>query len=147
MEQNNSVPSANNGGDRSIDRSRRRKLRNDLIFIGSLLLGLILIGLAFFLLRGEGDTVLVTVDGESFGVYSLSKDTVVDIRTGEDGEHLNRLVIRDGKAFVELATCPDGSCADRKPISRQGESIVCLPHKVVISVRRTQTENAPDVVI
>lgn len=122
-------------------------MRNDLIFIGSLLLGLILIGLAFFLLRGEGDTVLVTVDGESFGVYSLSKDTVVDIRTGEDGEHLNRLVIRDGKAFVELATCPDGSCADRKPISRQGESIVCLPHKVVISVRRTQTENAPDVVI
>ncbi len=143
----NNTPSVNGGGEDRIDRVGKRKLRNDLIFIGVLLAALILVGLAFFLLRGEGDSVVVTVDGEIFGTYSLSEDTAVDIRTGENGEQLNRLIIRDGKAFVEIATCPDGICAGHKPISRQGESIVCLPHKVVVAVRRAQSDNAPDVVI
>lgn len=115
-----------------------KKLRNDLIFIGVLLTALVLIGLAFFLLRAEGDRVVVTVNGEEFGVYALSEETVVDIRTGENGEQLNRLVVRNGEAVVETATCPDGICAAHKPISRDGESIVCLPHKVVVTVETAE---------
>ena len=38
-----------------------RKRRNDVIFTAALLVLLILAGLAFYLLRGEGDTVVVTV--------------------------------------------------------------------------------------
>ena len=76
------------------------------------------------------------MDGEEYGTYPLSEDTVVEIRTGKDGEELNRLIIRDGKAFVERATCPDGICSNHRPISRDGESIVCLPHKVVITVEQ-----------
>ena len=32
------------------------------------------------------------------------------------------------------ADCPDLICVHHKPISRQGESIVCLPHKVIVEV-------------
>lgn len=123
-----------------------RKIRNDLIFIGILLVALILAGLGFFLLREAGDVVEVEVNGERFGVYSLAEDTVVDIYTGENGTQHNRLVIQNGEAFVKTASCPDGICSDHKPISRTGESIVCLPHRVVITVRRAQGGNAPDVV-
>ena len=119
------MPSATGGG---------RKFRNDLIFIAVLLVLVILAGLAFLLLRGEGDTVTVTVDGRVYGTYPLSEDLTLDIRTGREGEELNRLIIRGGEAFVETATCPDGICAAHKPISREGESIICLPHKVVITV-------------
>ena len=122
-----------------------RKFRNDAIFIVALLLVVALIGLAFFLLRGEGDTVTVTVDGQHLGTYPLSEDRTVEIRTGEDGEELNLLIIRGGKAYVETATCPDGICAAHKPVSREGESIVCLPHKVVITVT-TGGEEGPDIV-
>ena len=122
-----------------------RKHRNDVIFVAVLLLIVALIGAAFFFLRGEGDTVTVSVDGKHYGTYPLHTDLTLSIRTGEDGEEENLLVIRDGKAYVESATCPDGICADHKPISREGESIVCLPHRVVITVQTSDGE-APDII-
>lgn len=129
------------------EEKKKRKLRNDLILIGVLLVVLVLVGLAFWLFRGTGDTVIVEVDGKFYGTYLLSKDQTVEIRTGEGGKELNLLVIKGGKAFVETATCHDGICAAHSPIFREGDSIVCLPHKVVITVKRTGGEAAPDIVI
>ncbi|MBE6530062.1 MAG: NusG domain II-containing protein [Ruminococcaceae bacterium] len=132
------------------EEKKKRKLRNDLILIGVLLVVLVLVGLAFWLFRGTGDTVIVEVDGKVFGTYSLSKNQTVEIHTGEGGKELNLLVIKDGRAFVETATCRDGICAAHAPISREGESIVCLPHKVVITVKRSENkvseENVPDII-
>lgn len=133
-----STPTAKNGG---------RLFRNDVIFIAALLVVVSLCGLCFYLFRGEGDKVVVTVDGTEYGTYSLAEDVRVEIRTGEAGEELNVLVIKDGQAYVETATCPDGICAGHKPISREGESIVCLPHKVVITVYTTEEKDAPDIVV
>ena len=121
------------------------KHRNDGIFIAVLLLIVALLGAAFFFLRGEGDTVTVSVDGKLYGTYPLHTDLTLSIRTGEDGEEENLLVIRDGTARVESATCPDGICAAHKPISREGESIVCLPHRVVITVHTSDGEE-PDII-
>ena len=132
------TPTAKNGG---------RLFRNDVIFIGALLLIVSLCGLCFYFFRGEGDKVVVTVDGKTFGTYSLATDTRVEIRTGAEDEELNVLVIKDGQAYVETATCPDGICAGHKPIHREGESIVCLPHKVVITVYVTEEKDAPDIVV
>ena len=131
------MPSANRGG---------RIFRNDLLLIGGLLVVAVVAGLFLYLFRSEGDSVTVTVDGKPYGTYSLAEERVVDIRTGADGAQMNRLVIRGGEALVEVATCPDGICAAHKPISRDGESIVCLPHKVVITVEQAAPQNQPDVV-
>ena len=124
----------------------RRNNRNDIILIGAILL-IAVVGLVYlFLFRGRGDTVKVTVDGKAYASYSLSEDRVEDIYTGESGEQLNRLVIRNGKAFVETATCRDGICSSHRPIFRDGESIVCLPHGVVITVTAAEKDDAPDIV-
>ena len=120
-----------------------KKFRNDIIFILSLLLIFSTVGLTVMLTGESGDTVTVTVNKTVFGEYPLDRDTVVEIRT--DG-HLNILVIRDGHAFVESADCPDGLCAMHRPISRDGESIICLPNKIVISVS-ANGENTPDIVV
>ena len=132
------TPTVKNGG---------RLFRNDLIFITALLLLVSGLGICFYLFRGEGDMVTVTVDGKEFGRYSLAEDITVEIRTGAENEELNLLIIKDGQAYVETATCPDGICAGHKPISREGESIVCLPHKVVITVYTTEEEEAPDIIV
>ena len=133
-----------NGLDTAADGSRVRK--NDMILIVGVLLLLTLLGLAFLFMRKAGDTVTVSVDGRTVSTYSLSDDRTVDIQTGEDSTQLNRLVIQDGKAYVESATCPDGICAAHRPISRDGEAIVCLPHRVVITVRTAQDERFPDII-
>ena len=129
-------PTAHGGG---------RKFRNDLIFIIAILVIVAIGAAAMFFLRGEGSAVRVEVDGTVIGTYPLSVDREVEIVTGENGEERNLLVIKDGKATVSTATCPDGICAAHKPISREGESIVCLPHKVVITVIGGSGEE-PDVV-
>ena len=119
-------------------------MRNDILFVAVLLL-LALGGVLYlFVFRGGGDTVRVTVDGELYGVYSLSEDVSLEIRHGS--EQSNRLVIRDGQVFMENATCPDGICVDHRPIFRNGESIVCLPNRVVITVVVDGDGDAPDVV-
>ena len=138
MNTNNPSSTAKSGG---------RKLRNDIIFISALLAVLICLGLGFYFLRPAGDVAVVTVDGEIYGTYPLDTDVVVEIRTGEGGEQLNRLVIKDGKAYVETASCPDGICSGHKPVYRKGESIVCLPHKVVVTVKSAEAQDQPDIVV
>lgn len=123
-----------------------RKIKNDIIFIAILLAAVSLVGLAFFIFRDEGDTVTVTVDGAVYAEYSLAENTRLDIRTGDGDSESNVLIIKDGEAYVESATCPDGICASHKPISREGESIVCLPHRVVITVHTSDKNEVPDIV-
>lgn len=133
--------------DASTVKNGGRKFKNDLIFIACLLTVVALVGAGFFFFRKEGDLVTVTVDGEVFGRYSLSENIRVDIVTGKDGEAHNVLVIENGVAYVESASCPDGICAEHKPIHRDGESIVCLPHRVVITVHTSDGEDRPDVIV
>lgn len=117
--------------------------RNDIVFVAAILL-LSFIGVLYlFVLREGGNTVRVTVDGELYGVYSLSENVTEEIG---DGEHINRFVIRDGKVHMESATCPDGICVDHRPIFRNGESIVCLPNRVVITVVIEGENDEPDIV-
>jgi hypothetical protein len=131
------MPAASSGG---------RRFKNDIILIGVLLLALLLVGGGVLLLQKPGDTVVVTIDGRVMGEYPLSQDLTLPIYTGEGGEQVNVLVIKDGEALVESASCPDGICASHKPISHEGQSIVCLPHRVVVSIRRAAEQNGPDIV-
>ena len=122
--------------------NEKSKIRNDIIFIAVLLAFFALVGFIYTFTRGDGDTVTVTVDGEFFAEYPLCEDKRVEIVTGEK---VNLLIIEGGKARVESATCPDGICVSHKPISRDGESIICLPNRVVITVR-SSTGESPDIV-
>ena len=126
--------------------ANRTYLRNDIIFIVALLL-LVGVGVLYLIVfRSAGDTVRVTVNGEPYGIYPLSQNTVQDIRTGENGSNLNRLVILDGKAYIEHASCPDGICVAHRPIFRDGESIVCLPNRVVVTVITEGDDDSPDII-
>lgn len=129
-----------------MDNAEKKRLRrNDAIFIAALLAVVLMAGACLYLFRGEGDTVTVSVDGKVVATYPLNVDRTEDILT--DGEGHNRLIIQDGKAYVASASCPDGICAAHKPIHRDGESIVCLPNKVVVTVKTAKNADAPDVVV
>ncbi len=82
-----------------------------------------------YVLQEDGAAALVTVDDKEIGRYSLSEDQTVTLNGGT-----NTLVIRDGCADVTDADCPDQICVNQKKISRNGESIICLPNKLVVSI-------------
>lgn len=110
----------------------REKIFKDIIFVMGVLAVSLLIWLAFRYINGSfGDSVAVVRNGQEEGRYSLLEDNVYII-SGETGYNL--LVISGGEAFITDADCPDGLCMKQKAISRKGESIICLPHKLVIQV-------------
>ena len=124
-----------------------KKHRNDAILIAGVLL--VAVGLLVYLnfFRSEGNTVTVTVDGTEYGVYSLAENRTEDIYSGEDGLHHNRLVIKDGKVYMEAASCPDGICVAHKSVFRDGESIICLPNRVVVTVNIADKTKSPDIIM
>lgn len=107
--------------------------RNDKILI-VVILGLIIIWVAVFLIRGEkpGTQVEVQVDGKVFGVYDLNDDQEILITGAQGGTNL--LIIKDGYASVTEASCPDKLCVHQKDIRSDGQTIVCLPNRVVVKV-------------
>ena len=123
-----------------------RRARNDFLLIAAIALAAAVGALYLFVFRPAGNTVTVTIDGTVYKTFSLSQTVDEWIPSGEKGEHYNRLVIRDGKAVMESASCPDGICVSHAPIYRDGESIVCLPNRVVVTIT-TSHSDAPDVVV
>lgn len=124
------------------DLTPRRKVLHDSILIAVVLV-LVLGGFFLLKLTGKpGDRAVVLIDGKERASYPLSEELQTVIQTGEN---TNTLVIRDGKASVAEATCPDGICVAHRPISKVGETIVCLPHKVVVKVV-SASENDVDIV-
>lgn len=130
-------------GSESSASAGRRKLRNDIIFISVLIALIAAVALGVLLFAKDGDTVVVTVDGQLYGEYPLSVDRQVEIVNGEGH---NLLVIEGGKAFVKSASCPDGICASHRPVSKDGESIICLPNKVVVEIR-ARGQDQPDIIV
>ena len=118
----------------------KHRIRNDLILIGTLLV----IALAAFIFvkinKSAGDYAVVYVDTVEEARFSLSEDTEYEINGANGG--INTLVISNGSAFLEDADCPDRLCVKQGSISNVGESIICLPHKVVIAIESGDDEEA-----
>lgn len=83
------------------------------------------------LLRREGETLVVTTP-EGRYTYPLSEDARFEVLSG--GIRLI-VVIEDGAAYVEHSDCPDGVCRASGRISKSGETILCAPAGVTLSVR------------
>ena len=95
--------------------------------------------------KTAGDTVIIEKDGEVYGTYSLNSDTRVFVPTDASLENLdpdtlplyadgNTVIIEDGKVSVSYSSCQHQVCVRHAAISRTGESIICLPHKLVVRI-------------
>ena len=81
--------------------------------------------------KDEGDEAVIYVDSEEYARLPLDEDTELVVET-EEGT--NKIVVKDGVADCVEADCRDGLCVNQKEISKRNETIVCLPHKVVVKI-------------
>ena len=105
--------------------------RNDVILIATLLLAAGALALFLLFTRQDGGIARVQIDGQTVMELPLNQDTQVVL--GE-GEHTNTLVIQNGTAQVVEASCPDQVCVRQGAVHYSGESIVCLPHKLIVTI-------------
>lgn len=101
-----------------------------ILLITVVMIGIILLLISTFLLLGKGNTVVVKVNGEEYAKLPLNKDTELLIKT-ENGTNL--LIIKDGKAYVESASCPQQICVKDGELSEL-DPIVCNHNFVTITL-------------
>lgn len=119
-----------------------------------LLIVLIITGLAAsaFLAMSHtgGDTVIIESDGKLYASYSLFEDRTIVVpapgstKSHSDSSHMytkyNTVVIKNGRVSVTEATCKNQVCVRHSEISRSGESIVCLPNKLMVRIEGGSSE-------
>ncbi len=121
-----------------------KKLRNDIILVAALLAAVAAAFAVIQLTKTNGGYAVVVQDGKEIAAYPLNVDTSVTIRNENGG--YNTLVISDGKADVTEADCPDKLCVNQHSISHNGETIVCLPNKLVVKIT-SDSEAEVDIVV
>lgn len=108
---------------------RARMKKNDRILAAGILLFAGLSGFFLYGSRSRGASVVIEVDGEEYGCYSLQEDQIIEING------TNRLQIADGSASMIYGDCPDQICVRTAPIEHVHDVIVCMPNRVTVEVR------------
>ena len=107
--------------------------KKDLLFIAAILLAA---GLAFRFFRPQPSESMsraeISVDGKTVMELDLSEDQVLTV-DGAGGGY-NRIQVRDGAVSVLEASCPDKVCVHTGTVRYPGETIVCLPNRMIITV-------------
>ena len=103
----------------------------DYIVIG-LVVGLIL--LLFSLIYGfsGSDKYIEVIGNDIHEMYDVEIDRVVEVQ-GPAG--ITRVVIEDGKAWVEDSDCREKICIKMGKLERPGEEAVCLPNRVIVQMK------------
>ena len=103
---------------------------------------------------GAGTKVVIESGGKLYASYSLSEDRSIVVPApkasktdrpdsadqGSEGpssaqyDYYNLVTISDGSVKVSEASCKNQVCVKHSAISSAGESIVCLPNRLVVSI-------------
>lgn len=91
-----------------------------------------------FFVEDEGKYVKVYVNEKLTKTFDLTKDREYFIETKFG---YNLLIIKNERARILDADCPNKICVNKGYISKNGESIICLPHHVVVTVESGEDKN------
>ena len=89
---------------------------------------------------GNGAKVIIESGGDLYARYPLSEDRTVIVPASGRNDHYNVVVISGGMVSVTEASCKNQVCVKHGPISRSGESIVCLPNRLVVRIENSSEE-------
>ena len=129
----------------------------DILLIGFCLIIALLLCIFFMIRRGNGHAVSISQDGMELYRIDLAesgsdqqKQYYLILYYGEQETNImhfetypelpvdrsyNLFSIADGTVTMEAADCRDQICVNHKPIMSERESIICLPHKLVVEMR------------
>lgn len=112
---------------------KNTKIKRDIFLIAAFLCVALIIYAFLYLSSYEGDIVIVKVDGTVVKELPLNQDDEFTVSGFQGG--INSIIIRNGSVLASDADCPDKLCVKTGKINRVGETIVCLPHRVVVEIK------------
>ena len=112
-----------------------KKTANDLLLIaGAILIALIALIICnqYKKRTTENAYVVIEINGEEIGRYSLNENRELELETYNGGSNI--VVIKDNEVTVTEASCPDKICVNHKAIKYNGETIICLPNRMMVTI-------------
>lgn len=101
--------------------------KGDRIIIISVLALIIISSALLFFTKIGGKTVTVKENNEIIYKGSLYENKVVELKG-------NTVEIKGGAVTVTQADCKNQICVNHRAITKKGESIICLPNKVIAEI-------------
>ncbi|MBQ8740752.1 MAG: NusG domain II-containing protein [Clostridia bacterium] len=101
--------------------------KGDIIIISAVAAAFVLSIVLLISFSKQGSRVVIKQDNKIIYNKSINANETVDTGT-------NTVVIKDGIVYMSDATCKNQVCVNTGKISKKGESIVCLPNKVIVEI-------------
>ena len=79
----------------------------------------------------EADTVVIYVDGKIEKKLDLNKNQEYKVNV-DNGYNIIR--IKDKKVRIKESDCSNQTCVNMGIISKDGQTLICLPHKVEVTI-------------
>ena len=120
----------------------------DVLLAGIVLALAVLAGALVWTGGSSGDlTAVVSVDGAEADRVALSSLAEPEERIYEANGYTLHVTFGPGSARVTVSDCPTQDCVHTGEITRGGQSIVCLPARIVIQMEGGGNTDGPDLVI
>jgi len=114
-----------------------------IIIIFALVLGAY--GYVFYKGMSTDDKILtITQDQEVLYEFKID-DSYRNVIKIENDAQYNNIYIQDGEVWIEEANCLNQVCVKHSHVSKIGEMIVCIPHKLILEIKGDK--NALDIIV
>lgn len=112
------------------------KIGDLLVFLlAAILIAVGLVGVYAMGTGGSGKSVVVELNGkEVFSCRIYEGMAPVEFRVDAGAGKYNVVRVTYESIRIEEANCPDQVCVNSGPIRHPGQTIVCLPHRVVVKI-------------
>ena len=125
---------------------RHSMKKGDVMIVFALLGISLLLGIAALLPPSADGTAYAVVRRDGIETARLPLDTDATYVISDTDAH-NIIEISRGKVRMTDADCPDGLCVRSGNISRSGQTIVCLPNRVSVSIEQDKQKDGVDAVV
>lgn len=119
-----------------MNKQKKSMKKFDILLLIFISIAALIISLFFMMKKKEvAENVIIKVNGNVIYNKSIKEDNEIDVK-GFYGGH-NLVQIKNGVVNVIEADCRDNICKNTAPIKEAGQTIVCLPHKVLVEITGT----------
>lgn len=94
-----------------------------------------------FYFNDSGSWVVVYQDGVEIERYAIDEDGIYKVN------ETNTFEIKKGVVDMIESECKNQICVNHIPIKNVGETIVCLPNKIVVTIEGAGEENTLDAIV
>ena len=122
----------------------------DIVIIAVLLILSFTPHLIFFKTSQKGSKnnyAIIQVDGKIHKKIDLSnvknnKEVNLNLPNGK-----NTLLVENNSIEMKSANCNDALCVKQGNISKVGQTIICLPHKLIIEIKGDELDSKDDLIL